>query len=90
MADLRRHSRRLDDALQYDDDLEVLVRGGAEVVGADVPQRTGLRDAVLDDDRPDEEQSTLVVALVVVAATQRQLALVDRQHLTLARHALAY
>jgi len=85
---LRCHSSALDDSFEYDNDLKVLV-SRREVVGADVPQRTGLVDAVLNDDWPHEEQSTFVVAVLAVIS-QAQLALVDRQHFTLASHPLTY
>ena len=75
-ACLRGHAGRLDDSFEYDDDLEVFV-SWRQIVGADVPQWTGLSDAVLDDDGPDEEQSTLVISLFL-AVSEHQLTLVDR------------
>ncbi len=76
---LGRHPGRLDDPLQYDDDLEP---GMHHVRGGHAVERAVLVDRVHDRRRPDEEQPVLAGVVADV-----ELPLVVRHDLALGRHA---
>lgn len=78
---LGRHPCRLDDPFQDDDELK---EAPVQVIGGDLPEGAVARDAVLDDDGPDEEE-----APVPRGVPEGQLALIVRQVLALLRLALA-
>ena len=78
------HASQLDGSLEYDDDFEVFA---VQLIGRQIPQRTGRVDAVHDGHRPRQEDVAIVVSRLRLEGQRK---LTERDKFSFGRQLVAY